>query len=50
LYAAEQRAREAEARAQRAEQKIRQPDGVKEWIAGLEVAAGLSRTPLAKAV
>ena len=50
LALAEHRTREAEARAQRAEQKVRQPDGVKEWIADLDVAAGLSPTPLAKAV
>jgi len=50
LDLAEHRTREAEARAQRAEQKVRQPDGVKEWIADLEVAAGLTPTPLAKAV
>jgi hypothetical protein len=34
LALAEHRAREAEARAQRAEQKVHKPDGVKEWIAG----------------
>ena len=50
LDLAEHRTREAEARAQRAEQKVRQPDGVKEWIADLDVAAGLTPTPLAKAV
>ena len=50
LALAEHRAREAEARAQRAEQKVQKPDGVKEWIADLDVAAGLSPTPLAKAV
>ncbi len=50
LARAEQRAREAEARAHQAEQKVYKPDGVKEWIADLDVAAGLSLTPLAKAV